>query len=283
MAYDLKPALLIIIQLFFYNTVLGYSSAELQDIPKIETTTPTYDPKYGRSQRTKFLDAIHGTSEFTTEDQKKILAMTPRSKNDRYFLRLGINMGSHEVKLKNNSTSELSNESLLTKKYSSSKKAFEIASGFKWTDVAIELELFLTNNRKIKADPVFKNRTEKFESTIKTQAALLNVYYDFTERLIFTPYIGIGAGISLNKTNTRLSKGSGVNDVGNGEDEAHSKMDQAFNLILGSKIYVSRFSINLNARFTNFGQGTMRDDLDKLRLKNKHIMAGLGLGITWLI
>ena len=110
--------------------------------------------------------------------------------------------------------------------------------------------------------------TEDFEASYSATNLLLNAYYDLAKVGSFTPYVGVGAGISrinYNQSRTLQCNASGTETCNIGAAPLTLTLDEefwtyAYQLSVGTAIAVDdRTSIDLSYSYTGVGNG---DDIN---------------------
>ncbi|MGD0465255.1 MAG: outer membrane beta-barrel protein [Gammaproteobacteria bacterium] len=250
------------------------------------------DPKYGNGQSTKFIDAMYGRSpDITDAELQAIEKSIPPRITSRFFIRFGANNCTSSVsKVVNTSvqTATLTAKVVNGNQITSSKYGVELAFGYRWDKLSLELEALATEDTRFDKNPLFSNQPGTLTSIVKAQGVFVNAYYDFISLMAFRAFVGLGAGAGINRTNSNFSG----NPVSTGISFTRRRVAGAYNLVLGCKINLaSQLFINGAFRYTNFaGFGNIktiatsnvewRDELQNLHLEGQHSIYGISIGLT---
>lgn len=111
-----------------------------------------------------------------------------------------VELGKHYVKLETGFTVLARNPSKTEySKKPSGTHLYGLALGYKITDhLRSDISIFSSGKFKYRGESTIG---DKESQNIKTSAAMLNGYYDFTPYHNFTPYVTIGLGYASNKVN----------------------------------------------------------------------------------
>lgn len=270
---------LILILIFFCSL----SSAKVHNV----------DPKYGNGQSRSFMNAMYELSpDITEKELQEIEKSVPPRITKRFFIRLGANHGRSMVSQVKNTSVQLTTKDakVATSNYtSSSKLGVELAFGYRWDRLSVELEAIAIENFKFNIDPLFNNQKGKLDSIVKAQGGFLNVYYDVLDFMPFRAFVGVGLGAGINRTNSNFSNAP---PVSTGINFTRRRVAGAYNLVAGAKINIaSRVFINASVRYTNFaGFGNIRsiaasnvewqDENHNLHLEGQHCLFGFSFSIT---
>ena len=250
------------------------------------------DPKYGNGQNTKFIDAMYGLSPDITEHElQEIERSIPLRITNRFFVRFGANNCTSSVtKVTNTSVqpATLTAKVVNGNQSTTSKYGGELAFGYRWDSLSLELEALATENTRFDKKPLFSNQPGTLNSIVKAQGVFINAYYDFISLMAFRAFVGLGAGAGINRTNSNFSD----NPVSTGINFTRRRVAGAYNLILGCKFnLVPQLFINGAFRYTNFaGFGNIKtiatsnvewkDEFQYLHLEGQHSIFGISISLT---
>lgn len=212
------------------------------------------DPKYGNGQSSQFIDAMYGSStDISDAELQEIERSIPPKITDRYFLRLGVTRSSSNI----SSVTNISEQPLMMaakvasiSQKTSSKYGMELAFGYRLDKLSMEMEALAIENVKFNKKPLFSNQPGTLNSTVKAQAILANVYYDFINLKFIHAFVGAGVGASINRTNANFSDAP---PISKGVNFPKRTIAGTLNLVLGFKLnIVPQLFINGSCRYTSF-------------------------------
>ncbi|MGH7180712.1 MAG: outer membrane protein [Nitrospiraceae bacterium] len=129
------------------------------------------------------------------------------------------------------------------------------AIGYNWRKHGIslrtEFEYLNLANSGYTSTPLFTNGAPiGLTSKIRSQTLFANVYYDFKNATVFTPFVGGGVGWAINKSTTTLNLlGSSVHDT---FTETQTKF--AWNIGAGVAVHITEIMlVELSYRYTDLG------------------------------
>jgi len=245
---------------------------------------------YGRSQTSAFHQAIsHGDNPFTQEEQAQMDAMTPVNEEGRYYGRFRMNWSKVSVEKIRNTTEQGSQKdfNLVDNRAKKSQRGMEFAIGYIFGDYRLDLEYLLNNNISYAQNPLFIEATSHklTSSAVKTQAFLMNGFYDFRSVWV-RPYIFVTGGISLNKTTAAIATGAAGATGGTGNQSKKAfGLAWGFGVGLRPRIF-ERWYLDVFYRHTNLGRvkwtPTANGVDNPVTLEGKAFLKGFGLGVNFL-
>ncbi len=280
---------ILVIKVFILTTIFYCQISHSNPNPK------QLDPKYGSAQNPKFIEAMYGLSPPVTDDElQKIENSIPARTTNRFFIRFGANSGTSSIsKVKNTSVQPITKTAIIasSNQATSSKNGGELAFGYRWDNLSLELEAMATENTKYNKTPLFSNQAGGLTSVVKAQGIFINTYYDFVSLMAFRAFFGLGIGAGINRTNSNFFNAP---PISTGENFARRRVAGAYNVVLGCKInLVPQLFLNGAIRYTNFaGFGNIkiiatsnvewRDPAQNLHLEGQHTLFAFSISLTHL-
>ena len=120
---------------------------------------------------------------------------------------------------------------------------------FKRLPVRAELEYSFRNKAKFNDLGLWPNTEIQTNAELKNQSLMANFYYDFKNTSLFTPYITVGLGASLNKLKVQAT-GDSADDYAN-----NRKTDFAWSVGAGVSYQINeKVDVDLAYKYIDLGQ-----------------------------
>ncbi len=181
--------------------------------PSVAKNYPGYIPPdyYGNGQTDSFRCAINGSTDLSSLQQSERDELIPEKLSNRFFIRLGANASSEGItKIKNKSYYDALaiQGSVNNKSTKTASNNIEMAFGYTWSDFAIDLEWLSVKSMTYNGALVNITPVISYFTTVKGDALLGNLSWNFKDMYNFKFYGLMSLGISSNQTYSRLSTGS---------------------------------------------------------------------------
>lgn len=247
------------------TVILGflYSTTALAEFTVMTDEWPAAD--------TRGEKVVHSPSEL-----KQTIAEPVRKNCDRGpYGRLQVNWGEQSVfDITNASTGALQAGRVAKNDTSDTDFGFQIALGYRWPHWRVDIEYLFRRKLGYNVSPALNGvGAIALSSSAKSQAWLLNSYYDFDQVYIFWPYITAGLGMGINETDTVIAGSSVVEE----------RNDFAWNIGVGTRMPLMRnLYADISARYIRLGKQKFKDTGNGLTLKGRHRFVGIGFGVNYL-
>lgn len=238
-------------------------------------------PNYQGSAHTGSFDcAINGSKELTTDEMQNRADLIPPKLSNRFYLRLGGNaaatgISGAQISGVSNTTTNVTGY-LQNTKNSVADNNFEIAFGYTWSDFAIDLEWLALKSISYSSGVSGVTPTFTFNSNIKGDALLLNLYWIFQNLYNINLYGDFIVGYTKSTTNSYINSGSIT-----GKDNNRA----AYGLGIGGRFnIISKLYVDLNGRYLYLGKMRMTatDGDNYAYIKAKRTWLGAGVCLLWL-
>lgn len=251
--------------------------------PTIANNYPGNEPAnfYGNGQTDSFRCAITGSTDLTSLQQSERADLIPQSLNNRFYVLLGANASTESItSVKNESIYDpyIQAAVLTTDQTKTASNNVELAFGYTWKDVAIDLQWLAVKSIAYSGYLTQINPSLYYNSTVKGDATLINVYWIFQDLYNFKFYGLVCGGISSNKSTTTLNYGT---------SNVIKKMSPAYGLGFGARFnLVSNIYADMAARYIILGRAkfaAVDSAGDYMILKGYRTWLGVSARILWLI
>jgi hypothetical protein len=181
------------------------------------THYPTQMPAnyQGSAQTDSFDCAVNGNKQLTLDQLRERADLIPPNLDNRYYVRLGFNAAAEGVIMAKTAVpdSQSSNPpattgTVTTTNYKIADNNFEMAFGYTWAEFAVDLEWLSLKSIAYSTTITGLSEPVTFNSTIKGNSLLLNIYWFFSDLYNVKVYGLICGGYSNNTSTSTLNGGS---------------------------------------------------------------------------
>jgi opacity protein-like surface antigen len=286
---ELKTWLLLCIGIVGAGSAIADLSVNAKSWPK-QLPESEYGPHnyYGNGQSDKFYRAMHGAGSVTDEDQKSIHGMLPESESDRYYLKIGMHKSTTALgSIKNKSTStapDYTTANITETKFKKDVTGGQIGAGYIFDKFRVDVDYIFGSDINYNQVPgVFTAGAPDLTSKVTGYHLIANAYYEFKDVYLFKPFIGISAGLGMNKVNSTFTR---TNIAGSdGVTKSKSTMGIDYGLQIGSRIRIlkTKFNVSASYRYLSLGTAKWTDNSGTLLLEGKRTFNGFCLDLIYLL
>lgn len=169
-------------------------------------------PNYqGSGQTDSFNCAVKGSKQLSIDEIRDRADLIPPKLDNRFYVMLGFNAAAEGVIMVKNKTTVTSTYSPGTVSSTSNKVAsnnFEMAFGYTWKEFAIDLEWLALKSMDYSTNVTDTLGAYTFNSTIKGDALLFNLYWFFNDMYNVKVYGVFSANYAQTKSISYISGGS---------------------------------------------------------------------------
>lgn len=199
----------------------------------------------------------------------------------RLYVKFGVNLSSTEVRnIRSTSVGSLSGLPTRVTDVKSNGLNWEIGVGTKFNVLRFEAEYIYHKTLNYNASPVLTGNASSLVSTVKNNAVLFNLYWDFDNFVYFKPYIGALTGIVWNETRSTLTGGG----VGTGAAKNNSQYALAWGATVGTRMpFWEKWYAYLGYRYTAQGNVVWKDSTTVMNLDGNYVFSGFCLGVNYVL
>lgn len=253
--------------------------------PSIAQHYPTNTPvnNYGNGQTDSFRCAATGSTDLTSLQQSERSDLIPESLYNRWYIMLGVNAGSTGVVNVSNKSiydTQIENGVLNTTETHDASNNVEIAFGYAWKDFALDVEWLAVEslNYTGQITQISPLANIAYNTTLKGDALLMNLYWIFKDLYNFKFYGTMAAGVTSNKTTSTMGGGSAT---------VVKKISPSLGLGFGARFnLVSSLYADMAARYIVLGRvkySASNGTGNSMILKGYRTWAGVSARLLWMI
>lgn len=238
----------------------------------------------------EYRKAISGGEPISVEEQEEIATLLPEKETNRFYVKGRVNKGTVSVKkLRNKSEAPFSTLKIEKVKDSVDQKGLELAFGYSWKDWRMELETYFDKNINYQGSPMFAAATLAAHPTlvpnnvtatvkVRNRTVMLNLFYDFKDFILITPYVGWSAGMSLNTSHTTLGNFLNFN-----QEMSKRTLGLAYGISGGIRYrFLTKFIFDAGYRFSALGRPKFKN-FNAFQIQGNSYFSGFAIGVTYLI
>jgi len=168
-------------------------------------------------------------------------------------------------------------------KYNKDVTSGQIGAGYIFDEFRVDVDYIFGSDIKYDQAPVFTDPPgcPDLNSKVSGYHLIANAYYEFKHLYLFKPFVGISAGLGMNKVDSTFTR-TGIAGS-NGVTKSKTSMGLDYGLQFGARLRVLKTRFYASASYLSLGTAKWVDNSGGLLLQGKRTFNGFCLDLIYLL